>query len=424
MLARHSSLIRFARCLALGLLFAGITALAQQPPAPLPEAPKTATTEPGRDAAENKRQAREEFLQGVDLYRRLMYDAALESFQKAANLDPSLLNARLYLAGTYIASYNPEGGPLSKIDNVSLHANRKESLARAADEYKKVLDADPTNMYALKGLAAVAYASWRRDEAREYRIKAIAVDPSDPDNYYWAGWIDWLDVYDHNTQRGKILIQFSYPGGLPKSSEMCALFRGQGADKIEEGMQMIDKSLKLRPDHAGAQAAMGLLYRARADYECDQPAISSADLQVAKMWLDKAESAHKKTASPGTPRPAPSRRAAHGRPNPGCCSTIRVSLGVAMGMLVHQEKPVYPPLALELQIQGAVFLAATISETGEVDAVNVVTGHPLLAQAALEAVRKWRYKPYVLNGEPVEIESQAQVNFTTSQIAVPPLPAP
>lgn len=91
---------------------------------------------------------------------------------------------------------------------------------------------------------------------------------------------------------------------------------------------------------------------------------------------------------------------------------VRVSQGVTQGLLVHKVQPNYPPLARQARIQGAVVLQAEISKNGTIENLRVISGHPMLAPAALDAVKQWRYKPYILNGEPVEVETQVTVNFT------------
>ena len=93
-------------------------------------------------------------------------------------------------------------------------------------------------------------------------------------------------------------------------------------------------------------------------------------------------------------------------------SKVRVSSGVAQGLLIHQVKPTYPPLAVQARVQGMVVLQAVIAKDGTVQDLRVVSGHPLLVQAALEAVHLWRYKPYLLNDQPVEVDTQINVNFT------------
>ena len=95
-------------------------------------------------------------------------------------------------------------------------------------------------------------------------------------------------------------------------------------------------------------------------------------------------------------------------------SKVRVSSGVAQGLLIHQTKPVYPALAMQARIQGTVLLQAVVGKDGTVQDLRVVSGHPLLVKAALEAVKLWRYKPYRLNDQPVEVDTEIIVNFTLS----------
>jgi protein TonB len=93
---------------------------------------------------------------------------------------------------------------------------------------------------------------------------------------------------------------------------------------------------------------------------------------------------------------------------------VRVSQGVNQGMVLHKVQPVYPPLARTARVQGSVVLSAIIGKDGTIQNLHVVSGHPLLTQAALDAVKQWRYRPYILNGEPVEVDTQVTVNFTLS----------
>jgi protein TonB len=93
---------------------------------------------------------------------------------------------------------------------------------------------------------------------------------------------------------------------------------------------------------------------------------------------------------------------------------VRVSQGVTQGLLVRRVQPNYPALAKQARIQGTVLLQAEISKTGDIQNLRVISGHPMLAPAALDAVKQWKYKPYILNGEPVEVETQITVNFTLS----------
>ncbi len=93
---------------------------------------------------------------------------------------------------------------------------------------------------------------------------------------------------------------------------------------------------------------------------------------------------------------------------------VRVSQGVSQGLLIHKVQPSYPALARQARIQGTVVLQALIGKDGAIQNLHVVSGHPMLTGAALEAVKQWRYKPYYLNGEPVEVDTTINVNFTLS----------
>jgi protein TonB len=90
---------------------------------------------------------------------------------------------------------------------------------------------------------------------------------------------------------------------------------------------------------------------------------------------------------------------------------LRISSGVADGNKIHEVQPTYPQMARIAHIQGDVILQATISKTGAIENLRGVQGHPILIQAAMDAVKQWKYKPYILNGEPVEVETTIKVQF-------------
>ena len=94
---------------------------------------------------------------------------------------------------------------------------------------------------------------------------------------------------------------------------------------------------------------------------------------------------------------------------------IRVGGQVQAAMAISRPQPIYPPLAKQARIQGVVRLEAQISKQGTIENLKVISGHPLLVQSALDAVKQWRYRPTVLNNEPVEVITTIDVNFTLSQ---------
>ena len=94
---------------------------------------------------------------------------------------------------------------------------------------------------------------------------------------------------------------------------------------------------------------------------------------------------------------------------------MRIASRVAEANLIHDVAPTYPPEAGRARIEGTVVLLAVIGKDGAVRDVRVESGLPVLAQAAIDAVKQWRYKPYLLNGEPTEVDSQITINFTLSK---------
>jgi TonB family protein len=131
-------------------------------------------------------------------------------------------------------------------------------------------------------------------------------------------------------------------------------------------------------------------------------------------------------AQAGSPSNAPP---AESKPRVYMLNRIRVSAGVAESTLIYKVAPRYPEYAKENRIQGTVVLHAIIDKKGNVASLSVISGHRLLAPAALDAVKQWRYKPYLLNGEAVEVETTVMVNFNLapdqrSHFSVPQRPHP
>jgi protein TonB len=91
--------------------------------------------------------------------------------------------------------------------------------------------------------------------------------------------------------------------------------------------------------------------------------------------------------------------------------TLNVSQGVSQGLLIRKVSPTYPSNALRMGIEGRVELLATVSKEGAISRIKVLSGDAQLTRAASDAVKQWKYKPYLLNGEPVEIQTQVTINF-------------
>jgi protein TonB len=111
--------------------------------------------------------------------------------------------------------------------------------------------------------------------------------------------------------------------------------------------------------------------------------------------------------------PAPVAKPVVATPKPS--TPIRVSEGASLANLIHKVVPVYPPLARQARVSGTVRLQGIIAKDGTIQQLQVLSGHPMLTRAALDAVRQWVYRPMLLNGDPVEVITGIDVIFTLSQ---------
>ena len=142
------------------------------------------------------------------------------------------------------------------------------------------------------------------------------------------------------------------------------------------------------------------------------------NFQIADKPASSGESAHPgDSGTPTQPGGIVGAVDAATTPLPPPPQRVRVSSGVSAGLLVSKVPPRYPEEAREQRVQGTVVLKVNIDKEGNVYKTELISGQPLLAPAAIEAVRQWKYKPYLLNGAPVEVETQVQVNFV---LKVPP----
>jgi len=98
---------------------------------------------------------------------------------------------------------------------------------------------------------------------------------------------------------------------------------------------------------------------------------------------------------------------------------VGVSEPVMRPMRLAKIDPIYPPLALQARVEGTVFLEVQINKSGEVERVALVSGHPMLAPAAIDAVKEWKYRPYLLNGQPANVDTTVSLNFYHGQVSEP-----
>jgi len=232
-----------------------------------------------------KLQARDHLNKGVQSYKNARYEEAIEHFKTAVSLDPGLLNARIYLATAYAQQYVPGAET----------ADNKRYADQAIEEYKKVLAVDPANVNSVKGIAYLYLQEKRFDDAKQYYDKAVKMDPNDPESYYSVAFIDWTQAYKfRQEERNKLGMKATDP---LKDKKVCAVVKAHNAPIVEEGIGLLNKALQLRQDYDDAMAYTNLLYRERADYECDDPSARTADLKTADSWVDKTIATKKEKAN-------------------------------------------------------------------------------------------------------------------------------
>jgi tetratricopeptide (TPR) repeat protein len=139
----------------------------------------------------------------------------------------------------------------------------------------------------LKGIASLYFNMKKLDDAKEYHRKVIELDPNDPETYYSIGVIDWTQTYQPRmTKRAELGLKNE--DALPvKDKKACATLHDKNMPNIQEGIDSLQKALDLRKDYDDAMAYMNLMYRERADVQCDDPAARAADLKAADDWVDK-----------------------------------------------------------------------------------------------------------------------------------------
>jgi tetratricopeptide (TPR) repeat protein len=232
--------------------------------------------------------ARDQLNKGVAAYKNARYEQAIENFKNAVALDDSLKNAKLYLATAYAQQYIPGVDSPENLQNAT----------SAIDQYKSVLQQDPKNVNSIKGIAYLYLQMKKFEDAKDYYRKAVALDPNDPEAYYSVGVIDWTQAYQPRMEeRAKIGLR---PDEPLKDKKLCAKLRDENGNVIQDGLDNLNKAIQLRQDYDDAMAYLNLLYREKADRECDQPEQRASDLKTADEWVDKTMAAKKAKAQKQT----------------------------------------------------------------------------------------------------------------------------
>ncbi len=224
--------------------------------------------------------ARDLLNKGVAAYKNGQYDTAIEDFKQAKELDPGLMNARLYLATAYASQYIP-GAPSEQ--NVRLGT-------QAVNEFKEVLQIDPNNLSAIDGIGSILfqmagtpYDPKKFEESKSYHQKHIELKP----NFRANGELRAAYNRDH--------VQKQVRDTDPLPASLRADYTSKYGPLVEEGITMLQKSIQVKPDYDDAMAYLNLLYRRKADM------VESADeraalLKQADDLVDKVKEIKQKRA--------------------------------------------------------------------------------------------------------------------------------
>ncbi len=232
----------------------------------------------------NRLAARDQLNKGVDAYKAGKYEEAINHFQKATELDPSLPMAKSYLATALSQNIVPG---LTTVENLKT-ANQAISI------FQQILAKDPTDVNSIKQIAGIYFNIKKLDDAKEWQKKVLAVDPKDPEAAYTIGVIDWTKAHENK-------LQLLVPAGLNDDGEgnikapkkLMAQLKDENSALIEEGLQYLTEAINNRPNYDDAMQYLNLIYRNKADMDYGDPKAVAADIATAKDWAAKAMGARK-----------------------------------------------------------------------------------------------------------------------------------
>ncbi|HEY6339501.1 MAG TPA: hypothetical protein VIW68_13490 [Candidatus Sulfotelmatobacter sp.] len=235
---------------------------------------------------------------GIDAYKNAHYEEAIYHFEKSVDLDGTNLQARLYLATACTSQYIPG---VETPDNL-------QYAEKAIVQYQHIVDSDANPQQKINSAKGIAYLDLNMkkfDDAKKFYQMASELDPDDPEPYYSIGVIDWTATYGPRMEaRAKLGVKpedhlDTYD---PDQRKVCEELSVENKPVIDEGITDLNKAIQLRPDYDDAMAYMNLMYREKADVECDNLSAREEDLQTADQWVDKAMAVKKARAEKPPPQ--------------------------------------------------------------------------------------------------------------------------
>ncbi len=406
--------------------------------------------------------------EGIRAFKSARYAEAIQHFSAAVQQNPSDPTARLYLGTAYMSQYVP--GADSPENNT--WADRAEEQFKAVlaldSRHELALESLASLSYnRAQAPQALEQKLARFDQSAEWYNRLLAINPNNKEAHYSLGVITWARFYpEYMNARRQISMRPEDPGPL-RDNNLRVDMRIRHGSALADGIRHLEEALRIDPEYDEAMAYLNLLWRERADF-ADTPGDYQREVQTADNFVQQALETKKRKAErhagsqgsitfnpapegqlidmkrhlraalvappPPPPPPPPGTRPTavagiidhapnsfaappppppgYGQRSPEMPKQIRVGGNVQAAKLIEKPEPVYPPLAQQARIQGVVRYTAVVGRDGTVLNLTLVSGHPLLVPSATEAVRRYRYQTTLLNGEPVEVVTQVDVNFT------------
>jgi tetratricopeptide (TPR) repeat protein len=243
-------------------------------------------------AQEDCQPATEDLARGVQAFKEGKYDAALTAFTRATKSAPRCTRAWLYVGTSNAALYASRSSDPKSQKNAEI----------AIQAFEACLAINPKQIDALRGLGDLKFRMRQWEAAKEIFSKAAEVDPNDPEISYYLAVIDWTEAYQRRMElRSKLKLEAT--DDLTAIAP-CHELRKQNWDLVDDGMTKLASAIQLRPDYDDAMAYMNLMYRERADIQCDDPGLRKKDKDTADGWVDLtiATKRHKAQPAPDPPR--------------------------------------------------------------------------------------------------------------------------
>jgi TonB family protein len=339
------------------------------------------------------------FDRGVREFEQARYTEAVTALERAVAIEPSDITAQFYLASAHMRQLVP-----------GAESAGNSRLAEAArTHFLRVLEIEPRNKIALASMASLCLNQKKWDDAQRWYEMLAQIEPNNADAWYSMGFIAWSKWYPaYSKARADLGMRPEMPGPIQDAGVRDGLTARYGP-MIESGLHALRKTLEINPRYDQAMSYMNLLIRERADLR-GTPEQYKRDIAIADEWVAKALAAKKakaeqKAVNPRTAvPPPPPPRAPGDRPR-------RITIGGDATGLLRYVSPVYPEEAKQAGIHGVARVSCVIDTQGHVTHIKAISGHRLLVQAAIEAVKQWEYKPTLVKGQPIEVYEELEMPF-------------